>query len=137
MGIPSYFKKIIDDFPDIIKTKSFLNINFDNLFLDFNGCIHNCSNKLKSSDYKFKNNLEFETLLIKEVIKYTDEIYDFIKPTSLFFISIDGIPPRSKMVQQRYRRFMGNWKKKKIIKNLEKDKINKEKIKKIKKKRNY
>ena len=27
MGIPSYFKKIIDDFPDIIKTKSFLNIN--------------------------------------------------------------------------------------------------------------
>lgn len=132
MGIPSYFKKIIDDFPDIIKTKSFLNINFDNLFLDFNGCIHNCSNKLKSSDYKFKNNLEFETLLIKEVIKYTDEIYDFIKPTSLFFISIDGIPPRSKMVQQRYRRFMGNWKKKKIIKNLEKDKINEEIINKVK-----
>tara|TARA_Y100001970_G_scaffold265704_1_gene353601 strand:+ start:1350 stop:3014 length:1665 start_codon:yes stop_codon:yes gene_type:complete len=132
MGIPSYFKKIIDDFPDIIKTKSFLNINFDNLFLDFNGCIHNCSNKLKSSEYNFKNNLEFETALIKEVIKYTDEIFDFIKPSSLFYISIDGIPPRSKMVQQRYRRFMGNWKKNKLIENLEKDKIDETIINKIK-----
>lgn len=132
MGIPSYFKKIIDDFPDIIKTKSFLNINFDNLFLDFNGCIHNCSNKLKSSENNFKNNSEFEKALIKEVIKYTDEIFDFINPTSLFYISIDGIPPRSKMVQQRYRRFMGNWKKKKLIENLEKDKIDDKIIEKIK-----
>lgn len=124
MGIPSYFKKIIDDFPEIIKTKSFLKINFDNLFLDFNGCIHNCSNKLKSSDYKFKNNLEFEKLLIKEVIKYTDEIFDFINPSSLFYISIDGIPPRSKMVQQRYRRFMGSWKKNKLIEYIQNDKTN-------------
>jgi len=132
MGIPSYFKKIIDDFPEIIKTKSFLNINFDNLFLDFNGCIHNCSNKLKSSEYNFKNNLEFETSLIKEVLKYTDEIFDFIKPSSLFYISIDGIPPRSKMIQQRYRRFMGNWKKNRLIENLEKDKIDEEIINKVK-----
>ena len=25
MGIPSYFKKVIDEFPTIIKTKSFIN----------------------------------------------------------------------------------------------------------------
>ena len=123
MGIPSYFKKIIDDFPEIIKTKSFLKINFDNLFIDFNGCIHNCSNKLKSSNNIFKNNLEFEKELINEVIKYTDEIFDFIEPSSLFYISIDGIPPRSKMVQQRHRRFMGSWKKKRMIECLEKDNI--------------
>ena len=122
MGIPSYFKKLIDDFPDIIKTKSFLKINFDNLFIDFNGCIHTCSNKLKSSNYEFKNNLEFEKELIKEVIKYTDEIFEFINPTSLFYISIDGIPPRSKMVQQRYRRFMGSWKKNRLIEYIENDK---------------
>ena len=133
MGIPSYFKKIIDDFPEIIKTKSFLKINFDNLFLDFNGCIHNCSNKLKSSERNFKNNIEFETELIKEVIKYTNEIFDFIKPTSLFYISIDGIPPRSKMIQQRYRRFMGQWKKTKIIEKLGKNKVSEEIIENYKK----
>ena len=132
MGIPSYFKKIIDDFPEIIKTKSFLKINFDNLFIDFNGCIHNCSNKLKSSERNFKNNITFETELIKEVIKYTNEIFDFIQPTSLFYISIDGIPPRSKMIQQRDRRFMGNWKKNKIIQKLEKNKVNSDIIEKYK-----
>ena len=132
MGIPSYFKKIIDEFPEIIKTKSFLKINFDNLFLDFNGCIHNCSNKLKSSERNFKNNIEFEIELIKEVIKYTNEIFDFIQPTSLFYISIDGIPPRSKMIQQRDRRFMGNWKKNKIIQKLEKNKVNSDIIEKYK-----
>lgn len=132
MGIPSYFKKIIDDFPDIIKTKSFLNINFDNLFVDFNGCIHNCSNNLKSLNTNFKNTNDFEEQLIKDVIKYTDEIFNFINPSSLFYISIDGIPPRSKMIQQRYRRFMGNWKKNKLIENLENDKINEQYINKVK-----
>ena len=38
MGIPSYFKKVIDEFPTIIKTKSLINdeqIIFHNVFLDF------------------------------------------------------------------------------------------------------
>ena len=60
------------------------------------------------------------------MIKYTNEIFDFIKPTSLFYISIDGIPPRSKMIQQRYRRFMGQWIKTKIIEKLEKNKVSEE-----------
>ena len=36
------------------------------------------------------------------------------------------------MIQQRYRRFMGNWKKNKLIQNLEKDKIDEEIINKVK-----
>jgi len=118
MGIPSYFKKIIDDFPNVIHTKSKIkNNNFDNLFIDFNGCIHNCVPKVSN------NSNDFENDLIKEVIKYMNEIFDFINPSKLFYISIDGIPPRSKMIQQRYRRYMGNWKKNKIIKKLTDNKI--------------
>ena len=135
MGIPSYFKKVIDEFPTIIKTKSLINdeqIIFHNVFLDFNGCIHNCSNQLKSSDIIFSSNNEFEKALIENVLKYIDNIYDFIQPKELLYISIDGIPPRSKMVQQRNRRFLSSWKKNKLIESLEKSNVNSEIIDSIK-----
>ena len=64
MGIPSYFKKIIDEFPNTIKTS--LDFNVDNVFLDFNCCIHGCSSTLKS--YNFNSNNEFEQELIKRQI---------------------------------------------------------------------
>lgn len=135
MGIPSYFKKVIDEFPTIIKTKSCIEsdqIIFHNVFLDFNGCIHNCSNKLKSSNINFSSDEEFENCLINNVLKYIDNIYDFIKPKELLYISIDGIPPRSKMVQQRNRRFLSSWKKDRLIESLEKSKVDDELINKIK-----
>lgn len=118
MGIPNYFKKIIDEFPNIILTSN-QNIIFDNLFIDFNGCIYTAYNNIKSNKDNKLTNLEYESLIIKEVIKYTNTIIDFVKPKELIYISIDGIPPRSKMIQQRYRRYMSSWKKDKVIKELE------------------
>lgn len=118
MGIPNYFKKIIDEFPNIILTSN-QNIIFDNLFIDFNGCIYTAYNNIKSNKDNKLTNSEYESLIIKEVIKYTNTIIDFVKPKELIYISIDGIPPRSKMIQQRYRRYMSSWKKDKVIKELE------------------
>lgn len=118
MGIPNYFKKIIDEFPNIILTSN-QNIIFDNLFIDFNGCIYTAYNNIKCNKDNKLTNSEYESLIIKEVIKYTNNIIDFVKPKELIYISIDGIPPRSKMIQQRYRRYMSSWKKDKVIKELE------------------
>lgn len=118
MGIPNYFKKIIDEFPNIILTSN-QNIIFDNLFIDFNGCIYTAYNNIKCNKDNKLTNSEYESLIIKEVIKYTNSIIDFVKPKELIYISIDGIPPRSKMIQQRYRRYMSSWKKDKVIKELE------------------
>lgn len=118
MGIPNYFKKIIDEFPNIILTSN-QNLIFDNLFIDFNGCIYTAYNNIKSNKDNKLTNSEYESLIIKEVIKYTNTIIDFVKPKELIYISIDGIPPRSKMIQQRYRRYMSSWKKDKVIKELE------------------
>tara|TARA_Y100000389_G_scaffold89318_1_gene85791 strand:- start:3092 stop:4855 length:1764 start_codon:yes stop_codon:yes gene_type:complete len=126
MGIPYYFRKIVNDFPDIINSKNTLetsNIKINNLFLDFNCCIHSCSNELKSTKI-YNSHDEFEKDLIQEVLLYIDMIFDFVNPTELFYISIDGIPPRSKMVQQRNRRFMSSWRNKKLIGALEKEKNN-------------
>jgi 5'-3' exonuclease len=118
MGIPNYFKKIIDEFPNIILNSN-QNIIFDNLFIDFNGCIYTAYSNIKSNKDNKLTNSEYESLIIKEVIKYTNTIIDFVKPKELIYISIDGIPPRSKMIQQRYRRYMSSWKKDKVIKELE------------------
>jgi len=128
MGIPSYFKKIIDEFPNTIKTS--LNFNVDNVFLDFNCCIHGCASELKS--YNFNSNIEFEQELIKRVLEYIDIIFDFTNPSELFYISIDGIPPRSKMVQQRNRRFMSSWSKNKLISKLEEINYDRKEINNIK-----
>ena len=121
MGIPSFFRSIVNDFPDVIKTD--INEPISNLFLDFNCAIHGCSNELKKSDKVYDSHDEFEEDLIKSVLEYVDLIFDFIKPKELFYISIDGIPPRSKMVQQRARRYMKNWRNEKMIKALEKQKL--------------
>jgi len=112
MGIPSYFKRVINDFPEVIKTD--LDNQTYNLFLDFNCCIHGCSNELKKNK-EYESHIEFEEDLIKSVLEYIDLIFDFVNPKELFYISIDGIPPRSKMVQQRNRRFMKNWRNEKLL----------------------
>jgi len=112
MGIPYYFKKITDEYPDVIQTKDslFNNKLINYLFLDFNCCIYGCVNDLIKNEIEYKNNKEFEKDLIKKVLEYIDKIFDYIKPKELFYISIDGIPPRSKMIQQRNRRYMKYWK---------------------------
>ena len=122
MGIPSYFRKIINDFPEVIKSN--VDNQPSNLFLDFNCCIHGCSNELKKNTYE--NHEDFEKDLIKSVLEYIDKIFDFVKPKELFYISIDGIPPRSKMIQQRNRRFMKDWRNEKLISALRKKKLNNE-----------
>jgi len=122
MGIPSYFRKVINDFPEVIKSN--VDNQPSNLFLDFNCCIHGCSNELKKNTYE--NHEDFEKDLIKSVLEYIDKIFDFVKPKELFYISIDGIPPRSKMVQQRNRRFMKDWRNEKLISALRKRKLTNE-----------
>lgn len=115
MGIPSYFKSIINNFPTILHSQSFHNDINDRVFLDFNCGIHQCSAILKKKNIIYESSDRFEHDLINEVINYLDVIYHFTKPQKLFFISIDGVPSRSKIIQQRSRRFNGMCRKKQSI----------------------
>lgn len=74
---------------------------FDNLYLDMNGVIHNCSHP-NDNDIHFRIT---EEQIFKDIFFYLETLFNMIKPQKLFFLAVDGVAPRAKMNQQRGRRF--------------------------------
>jgi 5'-3' exonuclease len=101
MGIPLYYKNIIQDYPEIIIPYSDFNIPINNLFLDLNCAIHPCCAN-KTNEQEMYDSI-FEK--IKECIQITN-----VK--DLIYIAIDGPAPRPKMEQQRQRRLKSSHEKK-------------------------
>ncbi|KAG5513744.1 hypothetical protein PMAC_000782 [Pneumocystis sp. 'macacae'] len=100
MGIPKFFRWISERYPmcsQLITEKRVP--EFDNLYLDMNGIIHNCTHM----DENKKEIPENEAFLA--IFKYIEHLFGTIKPKKLFFLSVDGVAPRAKMNQQRSRRF--------------------------------
>lgn len=75
--------------------------DFDNLYLDMNGIIHNCSHP-NDSDVFFRIT---EEQMFSDIFHYLEYLFRMIRPQKLFFIAVDGVAPRAKMNQQRGRRF--------------------------------
>ncbi|KAI0707261.1 exonuclease II [Earliella scabrosa] len=102
MGIPKFFRYISERYP---LTSQLIQENkipeFDNLYVDFNGIIHNCSHP-NDEDAHFRLS---EEQIFTSIFAYVDHLFGKIKPKKLFFMAIDGVAPRAKMNQQRSRRF--------------------------------
>ena len=75
---------------------------FDCLYLDMNGIIHNCTHN--DSDSSITKHVSEDEMFIK-IFNYIEHLFGKIKPQKLFFMAIDGVAPRAKMNQQRARRF--------------------------------
>ncbi|KAJ7717235.1 exonuclease II [Mycena maculata] len=102
MGILTFFRYISERYP---LTSQLIQENkipeFDNLYLDFNGIIHNCSHP-NDEDAHFRL---CEEQIFTSIFAYVDHLFGKIKPKKLFFMAVDGVAPRAKMNQQRSRRF--------------------------------
>ncbi|XP_037036647.1 5'-3' exoribonuclease 1 isoform X2 [Bradysia coprophila] len=102
MGVPKFFRYISERYPclsELIRESQIP--DFDNLYLDMNGIIHNCS-------HPDDGNVHFrmtEEQMFLDIFHYIETLFRLIRPQKLFFMAVDGVAPRAKMNQQRGRRF--------------------------------
>ncbi|KAI8904042.1 phosphodiesterase/alkaline phosphatase D [Gorgonomyces haynaldii] len=102
MGIPKFFRWISERYPLCSEMVQENRIpEFDHLYLDMNGIIHNCSHP-KDEDASFRIT---EAQIFVSIFNYIDHLFNQIKPRKVFLMAIDGVAPRAKMNQQRSRRF--------------------------------
>lgn len=114
MGIPSFYKWITKKYPDILINNN--NIKCDNLYLDMNGIIHPCSES--SNLHTSINDIYFS------IINFIDSLVDLAKPKQMLYLAIDGVAPRSKINQQRSRRFLSKESSKEKLINKKKLELN-------------
>jgi 5'-3' exonuclease len=108
MGIPSYFKHILDRYKYLLKpaddkTKA------TTLLVDFNCLIYGCVRAPTMPIYTYEGRVEWEATLLKHIREYVLEIWVTAgKPTDVY-LAVDGVVPMAKIRQQRLRRFKSVW----------------------------
>ncbi|XP_038673078.1 5'-3' exoribonuclease 1 isoform X3 [Scyliorhinus canicula] len=121
MGVPKFYRWISERYPCLSQVVKEHQIpEFDNLYLDMNGIIHQCSHP-NDEDVHFRIS---EEKIIADIFHYVEVLFRIIKPKKIFFMAVDGVAPRAKMNQQRGRRFRSAKEaEEKIKKALEKGEI--------------
>lgn len=104
MGIPSYYKRLIDSVHGLVRKTHPGSIDW--LWMDFNCMIYHC---LRRPDAPVYPCADWEKLFVDSVAKYLLHIVNEVKPQKGVYIAIDGVVPMAKMRQQRIRRFKSSW----------------------------
>ncbi|GIL88258.1 hypothetical protein Vretimale_14135 [Volvox reticuliferus] len=102
MGIPKFYRWLSERYP-LLNQKLTVTEGppeIDNLYLDMNGIIHNCTH----ANRKDIGDVTEEDMMLK-VFDYLEKLVQIVRPQKLLFMAIDGVAPRAKMNQQRSRRF--------------------------------
>lgn len=103
MGIPSYYKRLIDTVDGLLTRKYPGKVSY--LWMDFNCLIYHCLRRPGMMPYTSAGKEAWEAAFLDEIIKYTNKVIAEVKPTDGVYIAVDGVVPMAKMRQQRLRRF--------------------------------
>lgn len=107
MGIPSYFRKILQKYPGCLqKTKP---PGIGGIYFDFNCLIYRCIRGKSMPKWKSETNKEWEEALLREIIRTVKEVIQEAGGVKKVYLGIDGVVPMAKIRQQRVRRFKSSW----------------------------
>jgi len=106
MGIPTFFRSILQRNPKVLMGANSNKISTDYLFIDYNCIIYNIWHSLSKTLKTPLTPYEIENILISKVVEKTRHlIKNVVAPKEYTYIAMDGTAPRAKMVQQRSRRY--------------------------------
>lgn len=108
MGIPSYYKRLVDRYPKLVQ-KGIRQLQSSVLLMDFNCLIYHCIRNDTLPVYTAATKDEWEKSLIEVIKKYTLNVWNISGKPSKVFIAVDGVVPMAKIRQQRLRRFKSRW----------------------------
>ena len=108
MGIPSYYKRLIDKFPRLVQ-KGVQIQGSDILLMDFNCLVYQCIRGDGILPYTSEGREEWERALLHAVRAYTLKVWAAAGKPARVFIGVDGVVPMAKIRQQRLRRFKSRW----------------------------
>lgn len=114
MGIPSYFRKIIQKYPSIV-SHNVMDKKAKYLCFDFNCLIYRCIRAPSMSGLPAvtmsdpDSVVAWEDALLKEVKATVKEVWGVAGKPAHVFLAVDGVVPSAKIRQQRVRRFKSAW----------------------------
>jgi len=108
MGIPSYYRQLLQDVPELV-IKQHPTDALSWLFMDYNGLIYHCLQRADVPVYSEEHHEDWETAFLEIVVSSTLWMIRQVAPTVGVFLAMDGVVPMAKMRQQRLRRFTSVW----------------------------
>lgn len=107
MGIPSYFRRILQRWPACLRRN--VPSGVEALCFDFNCLIYRCLKAPSMPAWSEDSNEAFESALLEEVNRTVQEIWVFSGRPAKVLLAVDGVVPMAKIRQQRVRRFKSAW----------------------------
>jgi len=104
MGVPRFFSWVSKNYSVIINPI----IKPNEFYFDLNCLLHPTCFSVANEIYKEKQTISNEALenkMFNRITEYMTEILDYIQPTDLIYLAVDGVAPLAKMKHQRLRRF--------------------------------
>lgn len=103
MGIPSYFRKLVDNYKGLLCRNKPGAVGW--LMFDFNCLMYHVMRRPDCPKYRAEERAGWEKAFLDEIARYTLKVIRQVEPTRGVYIAIDGVAPMAKIKQQRMRRF--------------------------------